>query len=172
MTPHRRGVIFEKDGYWGVAELAKHRTVNPGIAGSTPAAPACGMFWRGAREAQGSGLLNRDARKASVGSNPTLSAPRGPVSERLKEHDWKSCGVNSPRGFESHPVRSMQETFGTWLSPVEHSLRERGVGGSNPPVPTMRRRLRRRRISEDGRSGRVPRGAFLRRSLGSASPNW
>ena len=50
--------------------------------------------------------------KASVGSNPTLSARmrklgslHGRVSERLKEHDWKSCGVNSSRGFESHPVR-------------------------------------------------------------------
>ena len=72
--------------------------------------------WRGAREAQGSGLLNRDARKASVGSNPTLSASRGPVSERLKEHDWKSCGVNSPRGFESHPVR--------WLQAQEKGLRD------------------------------------------------
>ncbi len=67
------------------------------------------------------------------------------MSERLKEHDWKSCGVNSPRGFESHPVRSAVDVqqvetvgeFGTWLSPVEHSLRERGVGGSNPPVPTV-----------------------------------
>ena len=57
------------------------------------------------------------------------------MSERLKEHDWKSCGVNSPRGFESHPVRSVG-SFGTWLSPVEHSLRERGVAGSNPAVPT------------------------------------
>lgn len=27
--------------------------------------------------------------------------------------------------------------FGTWLSPVEHSLRERGVAGSNPAVPTV-----------------------------------
>ena len=62
---------------------------------------------RDAREAQGSGLLNRDARKASVGSNPTLSAPRGPVSERLKEHDWKSCGGNTLVG--SNPTLSAEE---------------------------------------------------------------
>jgi hypothetical protein len=30
-----------------------------------------------------------------------------------------------------------EEVFGTWLSPVEHSLRERGVAGSNPAVPTV-----------------------------------
>src|SRR5687767_11018252 len=30
----------------------------------------------------------------------------GQVSEWLKEHDWKSCGVKSSRGFESLPVRS------------------------------------------------------------------
>jgi hypothetical protein len=67
---------------WGVAELAKRRTVNPEIAGSTPAAPVL-VCWRGARAAQGSGLLNRDARKASVGSNPTLSVVSGLRNARL-----------------------------------------------------------------------------------------
>ena len=29
------------------------------------------------------------------------------MTERLKVHDWKSCGrVKLPRGFESHPLRS------------------------------------------------------------------
>ena len=63
------------------------------------------MVWRDAREAQGSGLLNRDARKASVGSNPTPSVSRGSVSERLKEHDWKSCGGQKPL-VGSNPTRS------------------------------------------------------------------
>ncbi len=28
------------------------------------------------------------------------------MTERLKVHDWKSCGrVKLPRGFESHPLR-------------------------------------------------------------------
>jgi hypothetical protein len=30
----------------------------------------------------------------------------GEVTERLKVHDWKSCGrVKLPRGFESLPLR-------------------------------------------------------------------
>jgi hypothetical protein len=64
----------------------------------------------------------------------------------------------SPRGFESLPLRlwwyqvrkavgGLRRRLGqagevvgngTWLSPVEHSLRERGVAGSNPAVPTER----------------------------------
>jgi hypothetical protein len=104
----RRGVFSLSDGqeHWGVAELAKHRTVNPRIAGSNPAAPADRMERRGAREAQGSGLLNRDAESVRGFESHPLRCTTGRVSERLKEHDWKSCGVNSPRGFESHPVRS------------------------------------------------------------------
>ena len=28
------------------------------------------------------------------------------MTERLKVHDWKSCGrIKLPRGFESHPLR-------------------------------------------------------------------
>ena len=34
------------------------------------------------------------------------SGPPGEVTERLKVHDWKSCGrVKLPRGFESLPLR-------------------------------------------------------------------
>ena len=44
MAPHpaRSTFLSVSGGSWGVAELAKQRTVNPRIAGSSPAAPAEG----------------------------------------------------------------------------------------------------------------------------------
>ena len=46
------------------------------------------------------------------GSNPSLSVlgKSGEVSEWSKVHDWKSCMVESHRGFESPPLRSAAES--------------------------------------------------------------
>ena len=99
--------------------------------------------WRDAREAQGTGLLNRDAQKASVGSNPTPSAPvRDRCPSGLRSTIGNRVGVKSPSWVRipPDPLVMNGRVFGTWLSPVEHSLRERGVGGSNPPVPMAARR--------------------------------
>ena len=42
--------------------------------GSNPTPSASLIEWRGAREAEGSSLLNCRARKCTAGSNPALSA--------------------------------------------------------------------------------------------------
>ncbi len=39
-------------------------------------------------------------------ANPADTLLRGGLAERPKAHDWKSCWVNSPHGFESRILRS------------------------------------------------------------------
>ena len=104
-----------------------------------------------------------------MGSNPTPSvAASGSGVFRLYEVDGKKkdgwpSGLRrtignrvgeSPRGFESHPVRVVgshdgagrtRERFGAWLSPVERCVRVAEVPGSNPGAPircAAKRRVR------------------------------
>ena len=53
------------------------------------------------------------------GSNPSLSVlgKSGEVSEWSKVHDWKSCMVESHRGFESPPLRSAAAVSGMFMRP-------------------------------------------------------
>ena len=65
---------------------------------------------------------------------PPLRGDRCPSG--LRSTIGNRVGVKSPSWVRIPPDPLQKYMFGTWLSPVEHSLRERGVGGSNPPVPT------------------------------------
>lgn len=74
-------------------------------------------------------------------------AALGRVAERLKAHDWKSCGRKltwvriPPRPFlvgsqdDTTVVRRIPVGFGAWLSPVERCVRVAEVPGSNPGAP-------------------------------------
>jgi hypothetical protein len=53
----------------------------------------------------------------------------GLVIEELQEVVTSETMIRLPKYQESKPV-------GAWLSLVEHSVRDRGVGGSNPLAPT------------------------------------
>jgi hypothetical protein len=50
------------------------------------------------------------------------------VTERLKVHDWKSCGrVKLPRGFESHPLRFGFASPGCVIGPLACPARVAGL---------------------------------------------
>ncbi len=46
------------------------------------------------------------SRVVSAGRDTPDRLPHGGLAERPKAHDWKSCWVNSPHGFESRILRS------------------------------------------------------------------
>ncbi len=58
------------------------------------------------------------------------------------------AGLNESTGHETHAqpaivfvgfgcLRTFAPYVGAWLSPVEHLVRDEGVGGSNPLAPTL-----------------------------------
>ena len=68
--------------------------------------------------------------------SPHLHPEGRDVAQPGSAPEWGSGGRRFESGRPDSLGRIASSVLGTWLSPVEHSLRERGVGGSNPPVPT------------------------------------
>ena len=113
------------------------------------------MTWRDGRVAKGGALLRRWASKGPRGfESHSLRllrfclVPRaewcapGRMAERLKAHDWKSCGCKP--AWVRIPLRPcvacliparVARSYGAWLSPVERCVRDAEVPGSNPGAP-------------------------------------
>ena len=72
----------------------------------------------------------------------------GRMAERLKAHDWKSCGCKPawvriplrPCVALSVPAR-VARSYGAWLSSVERCVRDAEVPGSNPGAPIVLREM-------------------------------
>src|SRR4029079_3679513 len=78
------------------------------------------------------------------------------MAERLKAHDWKSCGCKP--AWVRIPLRPLFGRYGAWLSLVERCVRDAEVPGSNPGSPTTTL-LRSHARSAASYAGRGPRGA-------------
>ena len=92
-------------------------------------------------------------------ATPDSAGTSGRVAERLKAHDWKSCGAKHPRGFESHPVRFWCAHPGwVWLG-------SRGVAQSGRALRSGRRGPRFESGRPDGwfdETGRPARPGLIR----------
>ncbi len=114
------------------------RTRSSGTSATTPTCCAprssgpCGTSWRTTSGGASAGSGSSDS-EARLG-------PPGEVTERLKVHDWKSCGrVKLPRGFESHPLPSISSSHqADYRSPAVEPRSANGLGNERhlPPRGT------------------------------------
>jgi hypothetical protein len=73
------------------------------------------FVWRGGREAEGAGLLNRCTRKGTVGSNPTLSVLRSPA-RGLESARQRIIDLETERDEARSQLSEMtKERDGIWM---------------------------------------------------------
>src|SRR5205809_339924 len=79
---------------------------------------------------------NRNERKSLISRRSSSSTPSLGCRSHRTNRLQSVCRSRDTRDERLLVVRCRFASVGAWLSLVEHSVRDRGVGGSNPLAPT------------------------------------